>query len=811
MIDEKDWEQERGRLELVTEKLHARIAELEPEVAGLREQAVEIRKRFWEEVTVNTSNNEDFEETFYSIKQQEALLSERERSHRLRTQQWSNMKRLLPSPYFGRFDFIEDGLGLSEQIYIGVASFVDSDGLSFLIYDWRTPVASLYYDYSPGAAAYDTPGGRVTGTMELKRQYQIRDGQLRNVIDTSLTIGDELLQQALGQGADAQMKSIVATIQKEQNAIIREDSSRMLIVQGAAGSGKTSAALQRVAYLLYKHRDKLKADQIVLFSPNPMFNSYVSTVLPELGEENMQQATFQEYLEQGIGSGLRIEDPFDQIEYVLTEQATPEYRARLKGIEYKASAKYLETLRRYSEWLEREGMKFHGIRFRDRDLITAEQMKARFYGYEPSMRLANRVILLQEWLLKELASLERKEREADWVQEELDYLDKEQYAEAFRQLHKERDVFEFGEQFEEIREKLLGKRRLDEGDFDYAEREEALLRGMVAKMSFKPLRRSVKRMAFIDKVGLYVQLFGDPEAFQSMTKGAEAPEQWPEICEQTKEKLGGLELFYEDATPFLYLQELVEGVRMSTEVRHVFVDEGQDYSMFQYEFLRRLFPRARMTILGDFSQAIFTQATELHGEQSPLTRLYGESETNLVRLVRSYRSTREIVEFTKSLLPGGQEIIPFDRSGKKPVLVKADDDLRLAERIAEDIAALKAEGFASIAVIAKTAAESRAAYESLIAHGCQGIKLVTKNTLTFEKGVMVLPAYLAKGVEFDAALIHDASSRTYVRESERKLFYTACTRAMHRLLLYATGEWTPFLQAVDPSLYETATLKQPLF
>ncbi len=802
MIEEKDWKEERERLAQVTEKLQARIAELEPEVDGLREQAVEIRKRFWEEVTVNTSNNEDFEETFYSIKQQEALLSERERSHRLRMQQWRNMKRLLPSPYFGRFDFSEDGLGYTEPIYVGVASFVDSDGLSFLIYDWRTPIASLYYDYSPGAAAYDTPGGRVTGTMEMKRQYQIRDGQLRNVIDTSLTIGDELLQQALGQGADAQMKSIVATIQKEQNAIIREDGSRMLIVQGAAGSGKTSAALQRVAYLLYKHRDTLKADQIVLFSPNPMFNSYVSTVLPELGEENMQQATFQEYLEQGIGPALRIEDPFDQIEYVLTEQASPEYRARLMGIEYKASVEFLETLRSYSQWLEREGMKFHGIRFRDRDLITAERMKEQFYGYEPSTRLANRVILLQEWLLKELALLERKEREADWVQEELDYLDKDYYAEAFSQLHKERDVFEFGEQFEEIREKLLGKRRLDEGDFDYAEREEALLRGMVVKESFKPLRRSVKRMAFIDKVGLYAQLFEDRDAFRTMTNGAEAPELWSEIGEQTTQKLSRMELFYEDATPFLYLQELVEGVRMSTEVRHVFVDEGQDYSMFQYEFLRRLFPRARMTILGDFGQAIFTQATELQGEQSPLTRLYGESETRWFRLVRSYRSTREIVEFTRSLLPGGEEIVPFDRSGKKPMLVRVDDSVGMAARMAENIAALQAEGFASIAVIAKTAAESRVAYEALTARGCQGMKLVTKNTLTFEKGVLVLPAYLAKGVEFDAALIYDASSRSYDRESERKLFYTACTRAMHRLMLYSTGEWTPFLQGVDPSLYE---------
>ncbi len=144
------------------------------------------------------------------------------------------MKRLLSSPYFGRIDFQEDGLGFTEKVYIGVASFVDSDGMEFLVYDWRTPIASMYYDYSPGKEGYDTPGGYVSGKMKLKRQYQIREGQLHNVFDTSLTIGDELLQQVLGKGADNQMKSIVATIQKEQNAIIREDKSRMLIVQGAA-------------------------------------------------------------------------------------------------------------------------------------------------------------------------------------------------------------------------------------------------------------------------------------------------------------------------------------------------------------------------------------------------------------------------------------------------------------------------------------------------------------------------------------------------------------------------------------------------
>ncbi|CAM3502188.1 MULTISPECIES: RNA polymerase recycling motor HelD [Paenibacillus] len=804
-MEAKGWRLEQERLDQVREKLKARIDALEPEVSGLSDQAAEIRRRFWEEVTVNTSTDEEFEETFYTIKQQATVLSERERRHRLLLQQWRSFNRMLPSPYFGRVDFLEDGLNGSEQIYIGVSSFVDENGLTFLVYDWRSPIASLYYDHSPGAASYDTPVGRITGTMELKRQYQIQDGQLRRMFDASVTIGDELLQQMLAKGADSQMKSIVSTIQKEQNAIIRNDHSRLLIVQGAAGSGKTSAALQRVAYLLYKNRDSLKADQIVLFSPNQMFNSYVSSVLPELGEENMQQTTFQEYLEYWLGSSFQVEDPFSQIEYVLTAQSTPNDEARLQGMKYKASEAFMKALQNYAQWLGREGMLFNGIRFRDRVLITAEQMRSQFYGYDTSLSLANRVDLLQKWILKELSLLDRKELGASWVEEELHYLDNEHYAEVFSELHKEREVLDIAEHYAVVREKISNKRREDEGDFDFAEREEDLLRQRIVKASFKPIRKSVKRFSFIDVHGLYTQLFIDEAAYREKTNEVDIPVLWSEICKQTSDKLEKFEIFYEDATPYLYLKELIEGVRTNTEIRHVFIDEGQDYSPFQYEYLKKLFPRARMTVLGDFGQAIFTQSTNLQDAESPLFRLYGETETCLIRLVRSYRSTREIVEFTKELLSDVSEIVPFERSGPKPLLVKVEDGEMRDIRVLKDIAALKAEGFESIAVITKTAAESRSAFESLRKHGGEALQLITKETETFEKGAMVIPVYLAKGVEFDAVLIYEASPHAYGQDNHRKLLYTACTRAMHQLLLYTTGDWSPFVESMDSSLYEMVT------
>ncbi|MCM3628509.1 AAA family ATPase [Paenibacillus glycanilyticus] len=806
-------ETEQNRLNEVKEKLKEKIAELEPEVTQLYGQASNIRRHFWEEVTVNTSTDEDFEETFFSINQQAALLSERERTHERRQQQWKSLKRLIKSPYFGRIDFKEDGIQEAEQVYIGLSSFLASDGMNFLVYDWRTPIASLYYDYSPGPASYTTPGGRITGNMELKRQYQIKDGELVNFFDASVTIGDSMLQQVLGQGANNQMKSIVATIQKEQNAIIRNDSSRMLIVQGAAGSGKTSAALQRAAYLLYKYRDRLTADQIVLFSPNPMFNSYVSTVLPELGEENMQQTTFQEYLAYWLGETMRLEDPFEQIEYVLTQEAADGYDARIDGIRYKASEAFLISLQRYAGWLSKEGMRFKSIRFRDRDLITAEQMSKQFYSYDASVRLANRIILFQEWILKELKKLARHELMAEWVDRELDYLDTEQYVEAYgeilRRFQRDEELFDVSERYAKALDRAHKFTNQGEDSvFDFSEQQEDLLRQMIVKEHFKPLRRMVNKMEFVDVNGLYAQLFDEDEAsFRRMTGESDIPASWSEICGQTKEKLSNKELFYEDATPYLFLKELIEGSRMNTIVRHIFVDEGQDYSPFQYAFLKKLFPNARMTVLGDFGQAIFTQSSKLQGGDTPLVRLYGEENTTIIPLLRSYRSTKEIVEFTRVMLPGGEEIVPFERHGRKPLITTAGSREGLVRQLVYDLGALKAEGNGSIAVITKNAAESREAYEALKSSGVDGVRLVTSETLIFESGIMVIPAYLAKGVEFDAVLIYDASSKVYNRESERKLFYTACTRAMHQLNLYICGEWAPYLSSLSKELYEVHSLE----
>lgn len=351
-IAEQEWEREFRRVDEVETKLRKEIERLSPQVGSLREQVVDIRKNFWDGVSIDLSTADDVLETLASMRQQAEVLTEREIGHKNLADRLKRMQRLLPSPYFGRVDFTESGERVSEPFYIGLASFQEEDTGLFYVYDWRTPVASLYYDHSPGPARYVTPVMTIEGTMDLKRQYVIQNGELVMMFDTGETIGDELLQQALGRSADSQMKSIVATIQKEQNRIIRNLTSDMLIVQGAAGSGKTSAALQRVAYLLYRHRDYLKADQIILFSPNPMFNSYVASVLPELGEENMLQTTFQEYLDHTLRPDYQVEDSYDQMEYVLGSRGEPGYEARLEGIRFKASEAYLDAIRAYVQRLQ---------------------------------------------------------------------------------------------------------------------------------------------------------------------------------------------------------------------------------------------------------------------------------------------------------------------------------------------------------------------------------------------------------------------------------------------------------------------------
>jgi DNA helicase II / ATP-dependent DNA helicase PcrA len=769
-LQNKDWQQEQERVSAVVEEIDQKVANLLGNTSKVSSDVLELRKTFWEDVTVNFEEPDDIIETAASIKQQAELLSERERTHRQLDQQLKILAKLKYSPYFGRIDFFEEGEKSADHVYLGIASLMDQHDENFIIYDWRAPISSLYYDYAPGPAEYKTPEGDIKGEMLLKRQFIIRASKIKGMFDTGVTIGDEILQEVLGNNASTQMKSIVATIQREQNEIIRNERSKILIVQGAAGSGKTSAALQRVAYLLYRYRGILNAENIMLFSPNPLFNSYVATVLPELGEENMQQSTFQEYLTHRLGKEFEVEDPFTQMEYLLRASGNPDYQTRVQGIRYKASLEFKNKIDQYANELSRKGLIFKDLTFRKDVLISKEEIHNYFYSLPDSYSIPNRIQLVKDWILKEIKRAMKRERTRSWVEDELQYLEKEDFMEAFK--------------------KLQEKDRFSDNTFDDFEREQKLLAEMIVKEKFKPLFSRVKSLKFINMPEIYLQLFRGLEIITETH-----PSNWEQICSLTINKLNNMEIAYEDTTPYVYLQDLIEGRKSNTAIRHIFIDEAQDYTPFQFAFIQKLFPYSKMTLLGDFNQAIFSGAT---GSETVLTELdIKGKEIERFVLTKTYRSTREIVHFTSGLLTDGEKIIPFNRKGRKPVIEMVNHE-KINHLVLEKIKEWKADGHRTIAVICRTAEESKNVFEALKQD--VPLHLIEKGTVSYERGNLVIPSYLAKGIEFDAVILYDCSP--YIRESERKLFYTVCTRAMHELHIFSTGQVSPLLEVVPRDAYE---------
>ena len=764
-----EWKKEQERINFISETIDVKAEKLLDSVGSVSTDVLALRKTFWEDVTVNLDEADDVIETAASIKQQAELLSERERTHKQLDQQLRILARLKFSPYFGRIDFLETGEQESEEVYIGIASLMDERDENFLIYDWRAPISSLYYDYAPGSAQYTTPGGVIEGEMKLKRQFLIRAGVLKGMFETGITIGDEILQEVLGENASNQMKTIVATIQREQNQIIRNEQSNLLVVQGVAGSGKTSAALQRVAYLLYRHRGTLNADNILLFSPNPLFNSYVATVLPKLGEENMQQNTFQEFIQQRIGPEFEVEDVFSQIEFLLNRAEDDILKQKLAAIRFKGSLNFKQLLDDYAESLSKRGLLFKDLKFRKEIIVSNQMIHDYFYSLDPAMSLPNRLQFVKDWLLKELKKIAKQERKKEWVEEELQYLEKEEYMDAFSTL--------------------LSKDRYSDKTFDDFEREQQLLADMVVKQKFKPLFTKVKKLKFVDLIAVYRNFFEQRSEVKTLVGSS-----WEAICQQTISQLKNKQISYEDATPLAYLQDLVAGRRTSTAIRHVFIDEAQDYTPFQFVLIQHFYPYSKITLLGDFHQAIFSGAT---GSPSVITDIVDRSNgAEQIELLKTYRSTKPIVEFTKELLDDGKKIQPFNRTGDRPTvtLVRAK---QLIPNILEKIAQLREKRLATIAIICRTARESQEVFNELKKQ--IPVHLVEKATMTFEKGVSVIPAYLAKGIEFDGVLLYDISQ--YKQENERKLFYTACTRAMHELHLFSSNGISPLMKNVHREKY----------
>ncbi len=707
---------------------------------GKKLDLIKLRKEMWE----NTSHNAQDFAKLTEVNQYLAILESQTASYDGTLKQIEKYKRVLSSPYFGRFDFSEEDSEQYEKIYIGIHNVIDMKAHNIIVYDWRAPISSIYYEYELGEAEYSTPQGKETGRVRLKRQYKIHEGKLKYFFDSSIKIDDEMLQQALTRSSSPKMRNIVETIQKEQNIIIRDTDNELLIVQGVAGSGKTSIALHRIVFLLYQGLSaKLSSKNIIILSPNEVFSSYISGVIPELGEDNVENITFGEICHKLLGDRGTIEKRNEQIEYLITSSEL-ESSLKSKRMDFKGSNTFVKLLDRAIKHYEYYGINFEDVYYDGRIIESKQSLRNLFLNGKIIGPTAKRLERLERIIFDRIHPIQR-------------------------------------ERVEKIA-KLV--QTLDGHEFDYK-----FFGRLLSIKESGELQKKVRKFTEVDYMEIYRLLFNDKNLFFELAHGLELPQDVEYILEATRDNLEKGFIEYEDCAPLLYLKLCLEGSETFNEVKQVVIDEAQDYSPMQYQVFKLLFGKSRFTALGDIRQSI-----DREGDLS----LYNEVDSILEKkksihlfLNKSYRSSQEISSFCAGILKQPQDSISFERHGVEPLISYQEDEKSTETAIVESIQRYISEGFETVAVVCKTAEASRKLYSRI--KDVVDIRLIADESSQIEKGAVVIPSYMAKGLEFDAVIVQDASEENYRSDLDRRLLYIACSRALHRLSLYHRGNKSQFI------------------
>ncbi|MDE7049722.1 MAG: AAA family ATPase [Lactobacillus sp.] len=761
LVKETEQQKEQKHLDKVLGLIKKKENELDHSIEHAQNEAQNINSHFFDDVKLDYDGYSTSMDTALSIHQQQQMLAERQNAWQHSAKQLSTLQRLEKKPYFARVDFQEPNED-PETIYIGLGSFADKED-HFLIYDWRAPISSIYYDGKLGKVSYNAPDGVQTVDMTKKRQFLIEDGKITNMFDTNESIGDQMLLNVLNEKSSTQMKSIVTTIQREQNKIIRNTSADLLFVQGAAGSGKTSAIMQRVAYLLYRYRGNLTSSDVIMFSPNQLFNDYVKNVLPEMGEQNMVQMTYWQFVSRRV-PGMNVENLFEQFE---------DNEQNDKIVNLKDSLQFFNAVTRYAKHLEKNGLIFKNIYFKSKKkpFFDKEKIKEIYYGFNENYHLRNRIEATKESLINSLNRRIEPETKKAWVDKTIESLDQEQ-------LNKLYD-------------------RPDQ-EFESSAKEEHFLARKIVIKQLKQVSRKIHQNRFLNIRAQYLRFLRAVPKLIDLSKWDISQEEWEAHIEKVKERFRNGKIKMADISPYLYLYDLVTGRRTDYEMRYAFIDEIQDYTPFQLAYLKYNFPRAKFTMLGDLNQAIFTK-DESKTLLSQISKLFDPEKTDVVQLTKSYRSTKELTNFTKQILRQGEKIEAFDRRGPKPAFYKRDS-LEKEYKALEDILVENDEQKLTTAVITKTLAEAQEVAKVLKERKIKATLIGSANQ-RLVPGTLVMPSYLAKGLEFDAVVAWDVSKDNYHQLDETQLLYTITSRAMYKLDLIYTGEKSPLFDDLDEKTY----------
>lgn len=755
-----EFEFEQKRLDHVLDKIEEAKQNNDAQLARAEEGQVEVEKG-WNDVRFKSSTYSGLFETAMSVRQQQQMLQERELAQTSAQHQAQVLTRLAHNPYFARIDVQDDGSDKVEPIYIGLASFSDQPD-NFLVYDWRAPISSIYYDGGLGPVTYDTPAGAQQADVSLKRQFQIEDQKIVTLFDTDEVVGDQMLLDAVAGESSTKMKSIVTTIQREQNKIIRNTHAELLFVQGAAGSGKTSAVLQRVAYLLYRYRGNLTAGQVVMFSPNQLFNDYIDQVLPEMGEQNMIQMTFYQYASRRLPK-LKLETLQARF-----EESQPSWQQKINR--FKGSKAYFDLIKVYTDRLNHSGIRFRSIKFRGRELISKDQIADIYYSFNENYKLGQRLEVTKERLLSKVRGYVGNEMKSDWVEETIQNLSKEEY------------------------DSLLGDQVRE---FKDERSEYQALAKVIVQNEMRPVLQQISRTRFLNINAQFVDFLRAVPHLTQLNASEITADDWQNNLTNTINELKQKELNLADMTPFMYLFDVIKGSHGERDIRFVFIDEIQDYTPFQLAFLKFSFPKARFTMLGDLNQAIFTKSNAMT-LQSELKSLFGTEKTEFIQLTQTYRSTQQITDFAKATLINGVQIDAFERAGAKPTIEILNDDTMMTHTVLDQLR-LNDQTKETTAIITKTLQEAEQVYAYLNEN--HPVTVIRTENQRLVPGTIIVPAYLAKGLEFDAVIMWDASAENYHGDDERQLVYTIASRAMHQLTIVAKKQLSPLLD-VDANLYE---------
>lgn len=721
-----------------------------------KEKLKEINNKVLEEEKLieEELRKSDMNYTMEDIAKGEVLLT--------RVKKLENIKKIKNVPYFARMDFKEENRDL-EKLYIGKISILDNKTAEPIIVDWRAPISNLYYEGKIGSAEYECLGKKIKGDILLKRQYIIEKKQLKKYIDINVTGNDELLQNALEEKADDRLKNIVATIQDEQNKIIRAKINSPLIVQGVAGSGKTTIALHRIAYLIYNYEKEFKPEEFMIIAPTKFFLNYISNILPDLGVNNVKQCTFEDFAYDVIGKKLKISDSNEKLVIIVNKEFDDINKGKIdimiKEAKYKSSIKFKKIVDDYLLQIENNYIPKNDFYFKDYEIMSYNNINKLFKETYKMYNYNDRIKEIEKNLIPEL---------------------KKKSLLIIDDIRKKRS--------KEL-QNLTGENRIKV--FDKYEK--------IIKLLEKDYKKIVKQ--YLNQISKKDCIQYYKEFIEGYLQNSD--EVMIYLKKNTSNNLQKNEISFEDLAPIMYIQYKIFGIKEKCKIKHVVVDEAQDYGEFQFDILKQILNSNSMTILGDIAQGVHYYRG-IENWKKFIDVEFKNVKTVYTTLNKTYRTTKEIMEvannvinklpeFEKEYIVLGEPVI--DR--KNSVNIKKNKNIdELISSINNRINEYLQNDYKSIAIIGKDMNECEE-IEKKLRKTRKDIKLIKGKDSEYNSGISVIPSYLAKGLEFDCVIISNANEEKYTYSSlDIKLLYVTITRAMSKLDIFYTGEITGLLKNI---------------